>query len=253
MSSRGWERSYARPLRQEKPVTQLLKVQNFTVSSDGVGAGGDQTLERPFGHVDPGQLMGWAFSTASWPNRADGGGTRGLDDCMVRDFHHNIGAEIMGRNKFGPVRGPWEDEDWQGWWGEEPPFHTPVFVLTHHPRPSFSLSDTTFHFVGGRAGRRPGPGSRGGGRQGRPARRRGQHDPPVPRRRPGRHAARGGRADHHRVRAAAVGLPRRPARPVPPRRRPQPERRDAPPLLAALSRPSARHARACPGTTRPVS
>jgi dihydrofolate reductase len=130
-------------------VTQLLKVQNFTVSSDGVAAGADQTLERPFGHVDPGQLMSWAFPTASWPGRRDGGGTRGLDDAMVRDFHHNIGAEIMGRNKFGPVRGPWGDDEWQGWWGDEPPFHTPVFVLTHHPRPSLSLSDTTFHFVDG--------------------------------------------------------------------------------------------------------
>nr|WP_235502173.1 dihydrofolate reductase family protein [Angustibacter sp. Root456] len=131
------------------PVPQLLKVQNFTVSMDGVGAGEDQTLERPFGHVDPGQLMSWAFPTASWPGRRDSGGTRGLDDCMVRAFHHNIGAEIMGRNKFGPVRGPWEDDDWRGWWGDEPPFHTPVFVLTHYPRPSFSLSDTTFHFVDG--------------------------------------------------------------------------------------------------------
>ncbi|KQX70077.1 dihydrofolate reductase family protein [Angustibacter sp. Root456] len=130
-------------------MPQLLKVQNFTVSMDGVGAGEDQTLERPFGHVDPGQLMSWAFPTASWPGRRDSGGTRGLDDCMVRAFHHNIGAEIMGRNKFGPVRGPWEDDDWRGWWGDEPPFHTPVFVLTHYPRPSFSLSDTTFHFVDG--------------------------------------------------------------------------------------------------------
>ena len=68
---------------------------------------------------------------------------------MARDFDHNIGAEIMGRNKFGPQRGPWQDYEWQGWWGDEPPFHTPVFVLTHHERPSFTLSDTTFHFVGG--------------------------------------------------------------------------------------------------------
>ncbi len=74
---------------------------------------------------------------------------RGLDDYFTRDFAHNIGAEIMGRNKFGPVRGPWLDLDWQGWWGVEPPFHTPVFVLTHHPRPSLTLADTTFHFVGG--------------------------------------------------------------------------------------------------------
>jgi dihydrofolate reductase len=130
-------------------VPQLLRVQNFTVSADGYGAGTDQTLERPFGHADPRVLMAWAGATAGWPNRTDEGGTRGLDDYFTRDFSHNVGAEIMGRNKFGPVRGPWLDHDWQGWWGDEPPFHTPVFVLTHHPRPSFSLSDTTFHFVGG--------------------------------------------------------------------------------------------------------
>ncbi|HEX3004492.1 MAG TPA: deaminase, partial [Angustibacter sp.] len=130
-------------------MPQLLKVQNFNVSADGVGAGADQSLERPFGHVDPATMFFWCGATASWPNRTDPGGSRGLDDYLVRDFHHNIGAEIMGRNKFGPVRGPWEDEDWKGWWGDEPPFHTPVFVLTHHPRASFSLSDTTFHFVDG--------------------------------------------------------------------------------------------------------
>lgn len=130
-------------------MTQLLKVQNFGVTSDGVAAGEEQTLERPFGHLDPGAMFSWAGATASWPNRTDPGGSRGLDDYLTRDFTHNIGAEIMGRNKFGPVRGPWPDEDWKGWWGEEPPFHTPVFVLTHHPRPSFTLSDTTFHFVEG--------------------------------------------------------------------------------------------------------
>ena len=79
--------------------------------------------------------------------RSDPGGSRGLDDYFTRDFAHNIGAEIMGRNKFGPVRGPWTDLEWEGWWGDEPPFHTPVFVLTHHARPSLTLSDTTFHFV----------------------------------------------------------------------------------------------------------
>ncbi|GHB03775.1 dihydrofolate reductase family protein [Streptomyces termitum] len=126
---------------------QLLKVQNFNVSADGVAAGEDQTLERPFGHVDPGALFAWAGATASWPNRTDPGGSRGLDDYLVRDFSHHIGAEIMGRNKFAPLRGPWRDEEWKGWWGEEPPFHTPVFVLTHHERPSFTLSDTTFHFL----------------------------------------------------------------------------------------------------------
>ncbi len=128
-------------------MSQLLRVQNFTVSSDGFGAGEGQSFERPFGHADPAAMMSWAGATASWPNRTEPGGTRGLDDYLTRDFTHNIGAEIMGRNKFGPQRGPWEDLDWQGWWGPEPPFHTPVFVLTHHPRPSFTLSDTTFHFV----------------------------------------------------------------------------------------------------------
>ncbi|GAA2628872.1 MULTISPECIES: dihydrofolate reductase family protein [Streptomyces] len=128
-------------------MEQLLRVQNFTVSSDGFGAGEHQSLERPFGDADPGELFAWAGATASWPHRTDPGGSRGLDDYFTRDFPHNIGAEIMGRNKFGPQRGPWADHDWRGWWGDEPPFHTPVFVMTHHTRPSFTLSDTTFHFV----------------------------------------------------------------------------------------------------------
>ncbi len=130
-------------------MEQLVRVHNFGVSSDGFAAGDGQSLERPFGHADPMDLMGWAFPTASWPNRTDPGGSRGLDDHFTREFHRNIGAEIMGRNKFGPQRGAWQDELWKGWWGEEPPFHTPVFVLTHHHRPSFTLSDTTFHFVSG--------------------------------------------------------------------------------------------------------
>ncbi|OON75591.1 dihydrofolate reductase family protein [Streptomyces tsukubensis] len=129
--------------------SQLLRVQNFTVSLDGFGAGENQTLERPFGHADPGDMFAWAGATASWTNRTEPGGSRGLDDYITRDYARGIGAEIMGRNKFGPQRGPWQDHDWQGWWGEEPPFHTPVFVMTHHKRPSFTLSDTTFHFVDG--------------------------------------------------------------------------------------------------------
>ncbi|WP_336922657.1 dihydrofolate reductase family protein [Aquipuribacter sp. SD81] len=131
-------------------MQQLLRVQNFFVSADGYGAGEGQSLERPFGHADPTVLGEWAFATASWPGRRDGGGTRGLDDRLVGDFHHGIGAEIMGRNKFAPHRGPWTDGDgldWRGWWGDDPPFRTPVLVLTHHPRPAFTLSDTTFHFA----------------------------------------------------------------------------------------------------------
>ncbi len=128
-------------------IVGQLRVQNFTVSSDGFGAGEGQSLERPFGHADPGVLMAWAIATASFPGRTGPGGSRGLDDLLVRDFAHGIGAEIMGRNKFSPHRGPWQDHEWRGWWGDEPPFHTPVFVMTHHLRPSFTLADTTFSFT----------------------------------------------------------------------------------------------------------
>ena len=128
-------------------MTRLVRIQNFGLSSDGFGAGEGQSLERPFGHADPAELMSWAGATAHWPNRTEAGGTYGLDDYCTRDFTNNIGAEIMGRNKFSPHRGPWENEDWQGWWGDEPPFHTPVFVLTHYKRPVLTLGETTFHFV----------------------------------------------------------------------------------------------------------
>jgi len=128
-------------------MEQLVRVMNFGVSADGYAAGEGQSLERPFGHADPMALLGWAPATASWVNRTEPGGSRGLDDYFTRDYARGIGAEIMGRNKFGPIRGPWPDLEWRGWWGEDPPFHTPVLVLTHHPRPSFSLSDTTFHFA----------------------------------------------------------------------------------------------------------
>ncbi|MGA9276388.1 dihydrofolate reductase family protein [Ilumatobacter sp.] len=128
-------------------MAQRIRVQNFTVSQDGYATGEDQTLERPFGHADPGELMAWRFDTASFPGRTEPGGSRGLDDYFERDFANGIGAEIMGRNKFGPQRGPWSDHEWVGWWGDTPPFHTPVFVLTHHHRPSITLADTTFHFL----------------------------------------------------------------------------------------------------------
>ncbi|MBB2914158.1 dihydrofolate reductase [Streptosporangium becharense] len=128
-------------------MSQLLRVHCFNVSRDGFGAGEGQSLERPFGHAAPAPLWSWAGATASWVNRTEPGGTRGLDDYMTRDHTRNIGAEIMGRNKFGPQRGPWENHEWKGWWGGNPPFRTPVFVLTHHERPSFTLADTTFHFL----------------------------------------------------------------------------------------------------------
>ncbi|MCL9792729.1 dihydrofolate reductase family protein [Frankia sp. AgKG'84/4] len=128
-------------------MAQRVRVHCFNVSKDGIGAGEGQSLERPFGELDPGGLFAWVGGTASWVWNKGCDGTRGLDDYIVRDFTRAIGAEIMGRNKFGPVRGPWLDHEWQGWWGDEPPFHTPVFVLTHHTRPSITLSDTTFHFL----------------------------------------------------------------------------------------------------------
>ncbi len=128
-------------------MQQRVRVQNFTVSADGYATGEGQSLERPFGHADPTELMRWGLETKSWPGRTNASGSGGLDDYFVRDFSHGIGAEIMGRNKFGPQRGPWSDHEWLGWWGDTPPFHTPVFVLTHHERPSFALADTTFHFL----------------------------------------------------------------------------------------------------------
>ena len=85
-------------------MAQLLRVQNFGVSRDGFGAGENQSFERPFGHADPGDMFAWAGATRSWPNRTDPGGSRGLDDYFTRDFANNIGAEIMGRNKFSPLR-----------------------------------------------------------------------------------------------------------------------------------------------------
>ena len=141
-------------------MTQLVRVQNFLLSSDGFGAGEGQCLEAPFGRATapveggaaaniPADLVGWAFGTASWAGRQEPGGSRGLDDYFTRDYPRNIGAEIMGRNKFTPHRGPWADHpEWTGWWGDNPPFHTPVFVLTHRPRPSLTLEGgNVFHFI----------------------------------------------------------------------------------------------------------
>jgi dihydrofolate reductase len=128
-------------------MSQLTRVPCFNISSDGYASGVGQSLGHPFGHADPSDLFAWLGATANWVHRDQPGGTRGLDDYFARDYVSNTGAEIMGRNKFGPQRGPWTDHEWQGWWGDEPPFHTPVFVLTHYPRPSITLSDTTFHFL----------------------------------------------------------------------------------------------------------
>ena len=126
----------------------MVRMHNFAISLDGYGTGADQTLEQPFGHAG-GRLMNWFRATRSFRamNGADGG-TRGVDDAFASTWGEGIGAEIMGRNKFGVERGPWTDSEWKGWWGDNPPFHTPVFVLTHYPRESLVMEGgTTFHFI----------------------------------------------------------------------------------------------------------
>src|SRR5689334_12046533 len=124
-----------------------VRVHNFSISLDGFGTGEGQSLESPFGHAGH-RLNEWFFPTRSFQGMQGKPGSTGIDDAFACNWCLGIGAEIMGRNKFGPQRGPWTDEDWRGWWGDEPPFHTPVFVQTHHPRPSLTMNGgTTFHFV----------------------------------------------------------------------------------------------------------
>jgi dihydrofolate reductase len=126
-----------------------LRVESFTISLDGFGAGADQSLENPLG-VGGTSLHGWAIATRTFREKVFGGqgGETGFDDDIAARGFHNIGAWIMGRNMFGPVRGPWPDESWRGWWGDSPVYHAPVFVLTHHPRaPLVMEGGTTFHFV----------------------------------------------------------------------------------------------------------
>ena len=127
----------------------LLRVESFTLSLDGFGAGPAQDLAHPLG-VGGSALHGWALPTRTFQQHLFGndGGETGLDDeFAARGFAH-VGAWILGRHMFGPVRGPWPDERWRGWWGDNPVYHVPVFVLTHHPRPPLVMEGgTTFHFV----------------------------------------------------------------------------------------------------------
>ena len=120
----------------------LLRVHNFSISLDGFGSGEPQSLEAPFGHAGQ-RLHGWMIATRFW----DEGGSAGVDDSFAQRHSIGIGAEIMGANKFGPPG--WQDDpDWTGWWGPEPPFHTPTYVLTHRPRPPLEMEGgTTFHFL----------------------------------------------------------------------------------------------------------
>ena len=125
-------------------------VNSVSTSIDGYGAGPDQSLENPLGKGGE-ALHEWAFATRTFRkvHHLDGGSTGADDDFAARGFA-NVGAWILGRNMFGPVRGDWPDETWRGWWGDEPPYHVPCFVLTHYPRASLIMQGgTTFHFVTG--------------------------------------------------------------------------------------------------------
>lgn len=127
-----------------------LRVHTFSISLDGFGAGPAQDLQNPLGVGGP-ELFDWFFHTRTFQRMhgKDGGETGADDDIATQDFA-GFGAWILGRNMFGPVRGPWPDESWKGWWGDEPPYHVPVFVLTHHARaPLLMKGGTEFRFVTG--------------------------------------------------------------------------------------------------------
>jgi len=133
---------------KERSTLSRLLVRAFSVSIDGYGAGPDQGPETPLGVGGP-EMFQWFFHTRTWQRmRGSEEGETGVDDQLAAQGFEGIGASIMGRNMFGPVRGPWPDESWKGWWGEEPPYHTPVFVLTHYPRAPITMKGgTEFRFV----------------------------------------------------------------------------------------------------------
>jgi dihydrofolate reductase len=127
-----------------------LRVSAFSISVDGYGAGPNQGLEHPLGENGE-ELHEWFVGTPTFRQmQGRDGGEAGVDEDFAASSMRDLGAWILGRNMFGPVRGPWPDESWRGWWGETPPYHVPVFVLTHHERPPLTMSGgTTFHFVTG--------------------------------------------------------------------------------------------------------
>ena len=125
-----------------------VRVQCFAVALDGYGAGPAQDLQNPLGVGGP-RLMEWFFPTRTWQAMfGNAGGETGVDESFAAQGMHNLGAWILGRNMFGPIRGPWPDDNWRGWWGDEPPYHVPVYVLTHHGRAPLAMKGgTVFHFV----------------------------------------------------------------------------------------------------------
>jgi dihydrofolate reductase len=143
------DRDYPHSIRiTRSPAMSKLRVQCFGVSLDGYSAGTHQDLENPLGVRGP-ELMEWFFATNVWKSMHGlGEGEKGVDNRMAEQAFENIGAWILGRNMFGPIRGPWPDDSWKGWWGDEPPYHVPAFVLTHHARAPIEMKGgTTFHFV----------------------------------------------------------------------------------------------------------
>lgn len=126
----------------------IVRVNAFSVSLDGYGAGPNQSLDAPLGIRGP-ELFEWFFATRAWRKMHGAeGGEEGVDNQWAQRAQENVGAWILGRNMFGPVRGQWPDDSWKGWWGEEPPYHVPVFVLTHHRRQPLEMQGgTTFYFV----------------------------------------------------------------------------------------------------------
>jgi dihydrofolate reductase len=127
-----------------------LRVQSFGISIDGYGAGPDQSLQHPLGVGGP-EVMKWFMPTRVWREmQGQEGGETGVDNEIAKQGFSGFGAWILGRNMFGPVRGPWPDDSWKGWWGDEPPYHVPTYVLTHHPREPLEMAGgTVFHFVTG--------------------------------------------------------------------------------------------------------
>jgi dihydrofolate reductase len=128
-----------------------VRVDGFTISIDGYGAGPNQDINNPLG-VGGSDLHRWAIPTRTFQRNLFGadGGTTGIDDEFAARGFENVGAWILGRNMFGPIRGPWSDASWKGWWGDNPPYHVPVFILTHFARPPIEMEgNTTFHFVTG--------------------------------------------------------------------------------------------------------
>jgi dihydrofolate reductase len=127
---------------------QKVRVASFAISLDGYGAGPNQDLKNPLGVGGP-ELMEWYFPTRVFRSMfGQGGGESGVDNSMGEKSFEGVGAWILGRNMFGPVRGPWPDDQWKGWWGDEPPYHCPVFVLTHHARAPITMKGgTEFRFV----------------------------------------------------------------------------------------------------------